>query len=148
MPNVPGLRSIYAKVGRLVYFGRMLDKIRLRAAGQLPADYQANIGSGFDDRCCQFLKVAHPALVQRTRQGGTDEEILAWCHTQGGARTDMECEVWNGFMMKRGWRDGLAERLRQRVQESGLTDKPIETMFDYIEFDEGRDPVKNRSWEQ
>ncbi len=35
MPSVPGLRSPYAKVGRLVYFGRMLDKIRLHAAGRL-----------------------------------------------------------------------------------------------------------------
>jgi len=25
-------------VGRFVYFGRMLDKIRLHAAGRLPAD--------------------------------------------------------------------------------------------------------------
>ncbi len=40
MPPVPGLRSCYARVGRLVYFGRMLDKIRLHAAGRLPADYR------------------------------------------------------------------------------------------------------------
>jgi len=40
MSHVPGLRSPYVKVGRLVYFGRMLDKIRLHAAGRLPvADY-------------------------------------------------------------------------------------------------------------
>ena len=39
MPNIPGLRSCYDKVGRLIYFGRMLDKIRLHAAGQLPPDY-------------------------------------------------------------------------------------------------------------
>lgn len=44
MAHVPGLRSPYAKVGRLVYFGRMLDKIRLYAAGQLPAEYVANLG--------------------------------------------------------------------------------------------------------
>ena len=44
MPHVPGLHSCYAKVGRLVYFGRMLDKIRLYAAGQLPAEYVANLG--------------------------------------------------------------------------------------------------------
>ena len=37
MPHVPGLRSVYAKVGRPVYFGRMLDKIRLHAEGRLPA---------------------------------------------------------------------------------------------------------------
>ena len=47
--HVPGLRSPYLKVGRLVYFGRMLDKIRLHAAGKLPeADYGANLGKGFD----------------------------------------------------------------------------------------------------
>jgi hypothetical protein len=41
MPNaIPGLRSCYDKVGRLIYFGRMLDKIRLHAAGQLPPEYQ------------------------------------------------------------------------------------------------------------
>jgi hypothetical protein len=140
MPNVPGLRSIYNRVGRLVYFGRMLDKIRLNAAGQLPSDYVANVGSGFDDRCCHFLKVDHA--------GGTDEEILAWCHEQGGVRSDMDCEVWNGFMMKRGWRDTLAERLQLRIKESGFEDKRIETMFDYIEFDEGRDPVTSRAWAQ
>src|SRR5688572_6134665 len=46
MPHVPGLRSCYAKVGRLVYFGRMLDKLRLHAAGQLPAEYVNNLGDG------------------------------------------------------------------------------------------------------
>ena len=44
MPNIPGLRSCYDKVGRLIYFGRMLDKIRLHAAGQLPPDYVENLG--------------------------------------------------------------------------------------------------------
>jgi hypothetical protein len=44
MPYVPGLRSPYDKVGRLVYFGCMLDKIRLHAIGKLPPDYQSNLG--------------------------------------------------------------------------------------------------------
>ena len=148
MPNVPGLRSIYLKTRHLVYFGRMLDKIRLHAAGQLPEDYHGGLGKGFDERCCDFLKVDYAALKSRTLAGGTEEEILDWCHEQGGSRTDDECDVWNGFMMKRGWRDALTPRLRQRVQESGLTDKTIDTMFDYIEYDEGRDPVSIRAWEQ
>ncbi len=38
MAYVPGLRSPYARAGRLVYFGRMPDKIRLHTAGALPAD--------------------------------------------------------------------------------------------------------------
>lgn len=150
MPSVPGLRSPYAKVGRLVYFGRMLDKIRLHAAGQLPADYLANLGDTqpgvFDTRCCLFLGVKFVALQTRTLTGGTDEELLAWAHAHGTPRSDQECEVWNGFMMKRGWRDAARERLQQRIAESGLQAKPIETFFDYIDFDEGRDPVTSQLW--
>src|ERR1700729_4124246 len=63
MPFVPGLRSPYAKVGRLVYFGRMLDKIRLHAAGRLPADYIENLGDKnpgvFDTRCCRFVRASY-----------------------------------------------------------------------------------------
>ena len=50
----------YDKVGRLIYFGRMLDKIRLHAAGQLPPDYAENLGEHqftLDGRCCRFLGV-------------------------------------------------------------------------------------------
>jgi hypothetical protein len=149
MPNVPGLRSPYLKVGRLVYFGRMLDKIRLHAAGQLPADYVANLGTGFDGRCVNFLRVNYDALKPRTLAGDlSDEQLLAWCHEQGGTRTDEECEVWNGFMMKRGWRDAGRTILERRIRESGLEGQPVETMFDYLDFDEGRDPVAASAWLQ
>jgi hypothetical protein len=41
--KVPGLRSSFEKVGGIVYFGRMLDKIRLHAAGRLPDGYNVRI---------------------------------------------------------------------------------------------------------
>jgi gluconokinase len=149
MPNVPGLRSPYVKVGRLVYFGRMLDKIRLHAAGKLPADYIKNLGTAFDGRCINFLRVNYDELKARTLAGDlTDEQLLAWSHERGGARTDEECEIWNGFMMKRGWRDVGAEILAKRIAESALESKPVMTMFDYLDFDEGRDPVTPRLWEK
>lgn len=148
MPNVPGLRSVYAKVGDMVYFGRLLDKIRLHAANQLPADYIDNLGIGFDGRCCNFLGVGYAALRARTLCGGTDEEIMAWCRENGPSRSDEEREIWNGFMMKRGWRDSGRALLQKRIKESGFEGMPIETMFDYIEFDEGRDPVTSCAWEQ
>jgi gluconokinase len=50
-------------------------------------------------------------------------------------------------MLKRGFRDEAAPVLARRIRESGLEDKPILTMFDYIDFDEGRDPVSARAWE-
>lgn len=154
MANVPGLRSPYEKVGRLVYFGRMLDKIRLHAAGRLPADYIDNLGDAkptvFDARCCQFLGLPFERVRQRTLQGGTDAEILAWAESQAPRRSDAECLIWNSFMMKRGWHDdaGSAARLRARVAESGLEGRPIETFFDYIDCDEGRDRLAERPWEK
>ena len=46
-----------AKVGGLVYFGRMLDKIRSHAKGELPADYRPNLGKGFDEKCVTFSEL-------------------------------------------------------------------------------------------
>ena len=142
MPSVPGLRSPYAKVGRLVYFGRMLDKIRLHAAGQLPAEFVANLGEAnprvFDGRCCRFLGIAHNNLVNRTLAGENDKEILTWAHAHGIPRTDEECQIWNAYMAKLGWRDEVSDRLKLRVTEYGQVSRGIETMFDLIEADEGR----------
>ncbi len=149
MPHVPGLRSVYAKVGRFIYFGRMLDKIRLQAAGQLPAGYNVGDAQHFtlDGRCCRFLGVTHAALAERTLAGGTDEEILAWVHARGTARTDEECHMWNRFILKLGWRDERTSVLPQRLKDSGLEGRGIETIIDHIEYDEGRDPMGTRAWD-
>ena len=151
MPHIPGLRSCYTKVGRLVYFGRMLDKIRLHAVGQLPAEYQVNLGDEklqtLDGRCCRFLGIRYAELRERTLAGGTDGEILAWAHACGTPRPDEECHMWNRFIVKLGWRDERSHVLPQRIIDAGLTGKPIETVIDHIEFDEGRDPVATRAWD-
>jgi gluconokinase len=152
MPHVPGLRSCYSKVGRLVYFGRMLDKIRLHAAGKLPPEYVANLGDAqlyaFDGRCCRFLGVAYADIKARTLQGGGDEDVLAWVHTRGIARSDEECHMFNRFLVKLGWRDERSVVLPQRIRDSGLEGKLIETVVDHIEYDEGRDPVADRAWDK
>jgi len=148
MPHVPGLRSPYVKVGRLVYFGRMFDKIHLHAAGKLPPDYVANLGKGFDGRCCNFLRINYDEFKARVLAGGTDAEVLAWGQERGGLRSDEECEVWNGFMTKRGWRDAGAETLAKRIKESALEGRPITTMFDYLDYDEGRESAAERPWER
>ena len=44
---IPGLRSPFDQVGGIVYFGRMLDKIRLNAAGNLPEAWPAKGGASF-----------------------------------------------------------------------------------------------------
>ncbi len=152
MPHVPGLRSPYVKVGRLVYFGRMLDKIRLHAAGKLPPEHVANLGDRtafwFDARCCFFLGVPYDELKTRVLAGGTDEEILTWAEARGAARSAEDCVIWNRFMTKLGWRDDRSAKLRERVAEFGLAGRPIETIFDLIDYDEGRDPGADRPWEK
>ena len=142
MPHVPGLRSCYTKVGRLVYFGRMLDKIRLAAAGKLPEAWEAARGSkvatNFDSRCCKFLHIDYAALEKETLKGGKDEELLAWAFKNGRQPSEEEIEIWNAFMTKRGWRDTGTQRLNERLAEIGLPPGTVETMFEFIDLDEGR----------
>jgi len=150
MSSQSPLRSPYEKVGLLVYFGRMLDKIRQHAEGKLPPEYVANLGDSrprlFDARSCRFLGVTFADLQTRVIQGGTDEEILAWAQEKGIGRSDEDCETWSRFLMKIGWRDDRSQGLRERVRELGLEGKQIETFFDLIDTDEGRDPVATEPW--
>ena len=135
-------RSAFDKVGGLIYFPRMLDKIRLHAAGKLTTDYRENLGNGFDGRCTRFLKVAYPALRERVLQGGTDEEILEWCFATGRRPEAEEILVWSAFARKRGWRDeeeGSTAALEKYKAENGVGDRSdIVTFFDFYEVDEHR----------
>ena len=139
---IPGLRSPSEQVNGLVYFGRMLDKIRLHAQGKLPEGWAAMRGlsspNTFDARCCRFLKTDYAALETETLKGGTDEELLEWAFRHGRKPTDEEIEIWNAFMTKRGWRDAGTQRLHERLAELGLPPGTVETMFEFIDVDEGR----------
>ncbi len=140
---IPGLRSPSDPVGGIVYFGRMLDKIRIAAKGQLPEGWQSSLGTAnrltFDARCCRFLQVDYEALRTETLRGGkSDDEILVWAYAHGRRPTEEEIEVWNAFMMKRGWRDAGNQRLNERLAEIGLPPGTVQTMFEFIDLDEGR----------
>jgi gluconokinase len=135
------LRSPSEKVGGLFYFGRMLDKIRLHAKGELPLDYHANLGKGFDEKCVNFLRINYDQLVQRVKRGSTDEEILQWCFNHGHKPKENDVYVWNEFMRKRGWNDEVSKILDRRKKEAGMTDRSdIRTAFQFIDADEGRLP--------
>jgi gluconokinase len=141
--NVPGLRSPFERVGDLVYFGRMLDKLRLKAAGELPAGYNVGTKSwyDFDSRCTRFLKVSYRALRERTLKGGSDLTILRWCFKNGRKPSAEEFEIWNTFMMKRGWNDGSTEGLEADKRAAGLGKRAdILTWFQLFDAEEGRTP--------
>lgn len=134
--------SPYETCHGLVYFPRMIDKIRKNAAGELGADYVPNLGKGFDLRCCSLLGVDYAALNAAVGASMTDEQAWDWASINGNALTEEQIEVWNGFMTRRGWKDDLVEILERRKKESGFEKRAeIQTMFDYIDADEGR-PVR------
>jgi gluconokinase len=124
----------------------MLDKIRVHAQGKLPADYHPNLGKGFDEKCVRFLRVNYDQLVERVKEGGTDEEILQWCFGVGRKPSKDDVYVWNEFMRKRGWNDEVSETLKRRKDEARMSDRSdLETAFQFIDADEGRLPIKKRT---
>ncbi|PYV64928.1 MAG: hypothetical protein DMG97_33570 [Acidobacteria bacterium] len=92
MKNV-GLRSPSEQVGGFVYFGRMVDQMRAHASGQLPPDYQANLGKGLDELCVNFLGVSYNLVVQYVSEGLSDEAILQSCFGMG--HRPSEAEIYN-----------------------------------------------------
>ena len=139
---IPGLRSPFDQVKGIVYFGRMLDKIRLAAAGKLPKEWDTARGmaskTSFDSRCCRFLQIDYKELETETLKGGNDETLLAWAFAHGRQPSEEEIEIWNAFMTKRGWRDAGTQRLNERLEEIGLPAGTVQTMFEFIDVDEGR----------
>src|SRR6266513_4500394 len=67
---IPVLRSPFDQVKGIVYFGRMLDKIRLARAGKLPDGWLPMRGTTvkgtFDGRCCNFLHIDYAAREAET----------------------------------------------------------------------------------
>ncbi len=132
----------------MMYFPRMLDKIRLHARGELHEDYHKNLGAvhAADGVCCNFLRVNYVDLRERVLQGGTDEEILEWCFERGRRLNEGDLFVWNGFASKLGWRDSATPILEEAKKRHGIADRDdIVTIPDLIDFDEGRFPEASES---
>jgi hypothetical protein len=134
-------KSPTEQTGGMMYFPRMLDKIRLHARDGLHEDYHPNLGKAHaaDGVCCNFLRVNYADLSERVLQGGTDEEILEWCFQKGRRLNEGDLVVWNGFASKLGWRDFATPVLEKAKQRAGVADRTdIVTIPDFIDFDEDR----------
>ncbi|MGJ8637951.1 MAG: DUF5069 domain-containing protein [Opitutaceae bacterium] len=131
--------SAFTPTSDMLYFARMLDKIRKHERGELREDFHAHLGKGLDGRCCNFLRVEYSDLIKETLKGGSDISVLDWCFTNGRALDENDILIWNHFLSKLGWRDMVTEMLDERKAQSGLSDRDeIVTMAEYFEYDEGR----------
>ena len=137
--------SDYEETKGLIYFARMLDKIRLNADGRLEPGYFLGISDPtfFDARCTRFLGVNYDELARRTLQGGSNEELLEWSFAQGRLRSEEEVEIWNAFIAKRGWRDAGSTELEAAKEALGWSERDdIRTWVDLHDAEEGRTPRK------
>jgi gluconokinase len=132
-------RSAEDETKGLRYFPRLLDKIRLNAAGKLDPEYHENLGHGADRRLIKFLRVEYDKLCDRVQQGGDDEEILEWCYNNGHRLYKNDIEIWNGFIFKLGWNDFASNHLEKCKAAAGLEKRSdIQTLAHLFDVEEGR----------
>lgn len=137
-------RSPKALLGGVAHLGRLIDKIRLRNAGQIQ-DYNY-ITVGFDKYLIEFLGIDAKAFEQRVLAGGTDEDLLAWVKANGKPVSEAEIRLFSRTLLASGPKDDAAQqRFQGRLQEIASKRNvpvnslpPVVTWADVIELDEGR----------
>lgn len=122
----------------------MIDKIRLRHAGQIQ-DYNY-ITVGFDKYLVDFLGIDAQSFEQRVLAGGMDEELLVWVKSNGRKPSEQEIAQWTQALLASGPKDDAAHRrFQDRLQ--GIANKrgvavsslpAVTTWVDVIELDEER----------
>jgi hypothetical protein len=137
-------RSPKVQLGGIAHLGRIIDKIRLRHAGQIQ-DYNY-LTVGFDRYLLDFLELETSAFEQRVLLGGTDTELLDWVRAHMRNRSPEEIAQWNHRIETSGPMDEAArarfqQRLKDVAQKRGVsvsTLPHITTWADIIELDEDR----------
>jgi hypothetical protein len=137
-------RSPKALLGGIAHLGRLIDKIRLRHAGQIQ-DYNY-ITVGFDQYLVEFLGIDAKSFEQRVLAGGTDEELLAWVGANGRKPSEQEIAQWTQALLASGPKDDAARqrfqgRLKDIATKRGVTVSSlpsVTTWVDVIELDEER----------
>jgi len=144
MPTTQYPRSPKEQVGGLCHLGRLIDKIRMRNAGQIQ-DYNY-LTIGFDKYLLDKLEIQGSDLEKRVLQGGTDEEIADWVNANGKAITDEEKAQWNEMVLNGGPKNDQAQqRFNAKVEDVAkkrgvsVNQLPkVSTWADCIELDEDR----------
>ncbi|WP_447986226.1 DUF5069 domain-containing protein [Nitrospira sp. Nam74] len=144
MDTVTYPRSPKVLLGGLAHLGRLIDKIRLRHAGQIQ-DYNY-LMAGFDKYLLDLLGLTGEVLERRVLQGGTDDDIVLWVKSHARPLSDEDIRQWNDRIVTSGPQDDAAcqrfqGRLREVAAKRGVTVDAlpaVATWADVIELDEGR----------
>jgi Domain of unknown function (DUF5069) len=122
------------------YLPRYVDKIRLHLAGRLHADYQENLGKGFDGMWLKAAGLTHEQFTAVVKNTVTDGEVCDWVN-QNVKRTAAEKAAhWQDVLSRPLASDPAAvARLQMRKEQAGLGHRTdLTTFVDYIDADEKR----------
>ena len=123
-----------------VHLPRFVDKIRLRAAGKLPADYEENFTKGFDGSWLRAAGVSAEQMIQVVKSSVSDGEVCDWVR-RNVKKSAAEKATFNNFVLNRGTEPDaeLQARLKMRKEQAGLGERhDIKTFVDFIDADEKR----------
>jgi hypothetical protein len=137
-------RSPKEQVGGLCHLGRLIDKVRMRNAGQIQ-DYNY-LTVGFDKYLLDKLEIKGEDFEKCVLQGGTDAEIADWVKSNGKHLSDEEKTEWNQMVLTFGPKAEMAQKAFDRnlaaiAEKRGVSVEQlahIKTWFELIEHDEGR----------
>jgi len=122
------------------YLPRYLDKIRLHLAGKLHADYQENLGKGFDGLWLKYAGVTHEQMIDVVKKSITDGEVCDWVRNHVKKSPAEKAAHAKDLLSRPQASDVQAvARLKMRKEQSGIARRDdIKTFVDYIDADEKR----------
>lgn len=122
------------------YLPRYVDKIRLHLAGRLHADYQENLGKGFDGMWLKAAGLAHEKFVEVVRDSVTDGEVCDWVRANVKRSDAEKAAHWQDVLSRPLASDASAvARFKMRKEQAGISHRDeIQNFVDYIDADEKR----------
>jgi hypothetical protein len=123
-----------------MHLPRFVDKLRLSFAGKLHADYQGNLGKGFDGLWLETAGVDAETFKEVVRRSVTDGEVCDWVRLNV-TKPEEAKQAHRERMLNYPQPDDTAmqERLKLRKEQSGMSHREdIRTFVDYIDADEKR----------
>ena len=122
------------------YLPRYIDKIRLHLANQLHADYQENLGKGFDKMWLDYAGLTHEHFVLVVKNSLTDGEVCDWVRRNVKKSAAEKLAHWKDVLSRPNPNDPTAvARLKMRKEQAGIANRDDVICFvDCIDADEKR----------
>ena len=123
-----------------MYLPRYIDKIRLHLAGKLHADYQENLGKGFDGMWLKYAGVTHEQMIDVVKKSITDGEVCGWVRNHVKKSPAEKAAHAKDLLSRPLASDAEAvARLKMRKEQCGAGNRDdIKCFVDVIDADEKR----------